>query len=182
MLRGMAEPPDPLPADPAELVRIIRDLEARNADLQAEVKTLKALIFGARSERAAVIDPDQGVLDLGDLAVEAIPAANDNADRTSGKPRPHPRRPASGIQCPCYPPTPWAGSVHSQAPRNASRSGNTRETWLVYYLYIRRSPRRRRCRIAGTARSAGERPAVLPPPAHRPARFRDGFGREENSR
>ena len=83
MLRGMAEPPDPLPADPAELVRIIRDLEARNADLQAQVKTLKALILGAKSERTAVIDPDQGVLDLGDLAVEAAPAANDNADRTS---------------------------------------------------------------------------------------------------
>lgn len=91
----MAEPPDPLPADPAELVRIIRDLEARKADPQAQVKTLKALIFGAKSERTAVIDPDQGVLDLGDLAVEAAPAANDNADCTSGKPRPHPRRPAN---------------------------------------------------------------------------------------
>ncbi|QQP87557.1 IS66 family transposase (plasmid) [Skermanella sp. TT6] len=91
----MAEPPDPLPADPAELVRIIRDLEARNADLQAQVKTLKAMIFGAKSERAAMIDPEQGVLDLGDLAVEAAPAANDNADRTSGKPGRHPRRPAN---------------------------------------------------------------------------------------
>jgi transposase len=91
----MAEPPDPLPTDPAELVRIIRRLEARNADLHAQVETLKAMIFGAKSERAAVIDPEQGVLDLGDLAVEAAPAANDNVDRTSRKPKQRLRRPAN---------------------------------------------------------------------------------------
>ena len=95
MLRGMAEPPDPLPTDPAELVRIIRRLKARNADLHAQVETLKAMIFGAKSERAAVIDPEQGVLDLGDLAVEAAPAANDNVDRTSRKPKQRLRRPAN---------------------------------------------------------------------------------------
>lgn len=29
----MVQPPDPLPTDPAELARIIRDLQARNAAL-----------------------------------------------------------------------------------------------------------------------------------------------------
>jgi len=91
----MAQPPDPLPTDPAELARIIRDLVVKNAALQARVETLTALIFGAKSEKAAVIDPEQGVLDLGDLALETVPAANDNAERTAGTPKRPPRRPAN---------------------------------------------------------------------------------------
>lgn len=62
--------------------------------MQARVETLTALIFGAKSEKASVIDPEQGLLDLGDLALEAAPAANDNADRTLGQPKRPPRRPA----------------------------------------------------------------------------------------
>jgi transposase len=91
----MVQPPDPLPTDPAELARIIGDLVARNAALQARVATLTALIFGAKSEKTSVIDPEQGVLDLGDLAVEAAPAANDNADRAAGRPKRPARRPAN---------------------------------------------------------------------------------------
>ncbi len=91
----MVQPPDPLPTDPAELARIIGDLVARNAALQARVETLTALIFGAKSEKTSVIDPEQGVLDLDDLAVEAAPAANDNADRTAGRPKRPARRPAN---------------------------------------------------------------------------------------
>ena len=91
----MVQPPDPLPTDPAELARIIGDLVARNAALQARVTTLTALIFGAKSEKTSVIDPEQGVLDLGDLAVEAAPAANDNADRAAGRPKRPARRPAN---------------------------------------------------------------------------------------
>jgi transposase len=91
----MVQPPDPLPTDPAELARIIGDLVASNAALQARVETLTALIFGAKSEKASVIDPEQGVLDLGDLALEAAPAVNDNADRTAGKPKRPARHPAN---------------------------------------------------------------------------------------
>lgn len=91
----MVQPLNPLPTDPAELARIIRDLQARNAALQARVETLTALIFGAKSEKVSVIDPEQGLLDLGDLTVEPAPVANDNADRTAGKAKQQPRRPAA---------------------------------------------------------------------------------------
>ncbi|KAA0675653.1 IS66 family transposase [Roseomonas genomospecies 6] len=88
----MPPPPYPLPQDPAELARMVRRLAAEKAELQEQVKTLKALIFGAKSEKAAVIDPEQGLLDLGDLAPEAAPPANDNANRAAPE---RPRRPAN---------------------------------------------------------------------------------------
>jgi len=91
----MAQPPDPLPTDPAALVRIIRDQQARIADLKAQVKALRGVIFGAKSEKAAAIDPEQGLLDLGDLDTEAAPAANDNGDRPARTPKRPPRRPAN---------------------------------------------------------------------------------------
>ena len=87
-------PPHPpqLPCDPAALARMVLDLDAENARLRQMVEALKALVFGAKSEKAAAIDPNQGSLDLGDLATEAVPEANDNA---AGKTRPvGPRRPA----------------------------------------------------------------------------------------
>ena len=61
--------------------------------MQARLASLTALIFGAKSEKRAAIDPDQGVLDLGDLATEAAPVANDNATRAAVEPN-RPRRPA----------------------------------------------------------------------------------------
>ena len=86
--------PEHLPRDPAALARMVLDLDAENAKLRETVAALKAVIFGAKSEkRAALVDPDQGVLDLGDLATEATPVANDNA--TGAAPRkPRGRRPA----------------------------------------------------------------------------------------
>ena len=70
--------PEQLPRDPAILARMVLDLAADNARLRETVKALQGVIFGAKSEKAAAINPDQGILDLGDLATEATPVANDN--------------------------------------------------------------------------------------------------------
>ena len=86
--------PEQLPRDPAALAQMVLDLDAENARLRETVEVLKGVIFGAKSEkRASLIDPDQGTLDLGDLAIEATPTANDNGtDGALKKPRSH--RPA----------------------------------------------------------------------------------------
>lgn len=102
----MSLPPEQLPSDPADLARMIVDLKAENARLAEMVSTLKALLFGAKSERTAAIDPDQGSLDLGDTesAGPAAPAANDDA--TSAK---VPRR--------CRPATRNVGALPRHLPR-----------------------------------------------------------------
>lgn len=79
-------PPHPLqlPRDPAALARMVLDLDAENARLRQMVEALKALVFGAKSEKTAAIDPNQSSLDLGDLATEAVLEANDNAAGKTG--------------------------------------------------------------------------------------------------
>jgi len=66
-----------LPHDIEQLSRMVRALDAENADLKAEVDYLKRLIHGARSEKLATIDPVQTSLDLGDLSDIPV-AANDD--------------------------------------------------------------------------------------------------------
>jgi transposase len=66
-----------LPQDIEQLSRMVRALDAENADLKAEVDYLKRLIHGARSEKLATIDPVQTSLDLGDLSDIPV-AANDD--------------------------------------------------------------------------------------------------------
>ncbi len=84
--------PEDVPSDPARLVAMVLTLDAENESLRAIVRTLKDLLFGARSERAAVIDVDQLPLDLEDLAVGTTPpapSANDEdvAERKGDRPR-----------------------------------------------------------------------------------------------
>ena len=90
----MSNPADPLPADPAELAALVRRLQARNADLLAQVATLRALVFGVRSERAAVLAPGQGLLDLGAPPAPAPPGedASERGSRTGCGPRRPARR------------------------------------------------------------------------------------------
>ena len=85
--------PEQLPRDPAILARMVLDLAADNARLRETVKALQGVIFGAKSEKAAAINPDQGILDLGDLATEATPVANDNGVGAAPK-KPRTCRPA----------------------------------------------------------------------------------------
>src|SRR4051794_8611550 len=87
--------PEDVPADPARLVAMVLALDTENERLRAIVRTLKDLLFGARSEKAAVIDVVQLPLDLDDLAVgppPPPPPANDEGGTERKLKRP--RRPA----------------------------------------------------------------------------------------
>src|SRR4051794_989572 len=84
--------PEDVPSDPARLAALVLALEAENERLRAIVRTLEDLLFGARSERTAVIDVAQLPLDLDDLAIGPAPPpppANDErvAERKGGRPR-----------------------------------------------------------------------------------------------
>src|SRR6185369_40554 len=65
--------PEDVPSDPARLVAMVLALDTENERLRAIVRTLKDLLFGARSEKAAVIDVAQLPLDLDDLAIGPTP-------------------------------------------------------------------------------------------------------------
>src|SRR4029079_1288111 len=65
--------PEDVPSDPARLVAMVLALDTENERLRAIVRTLKDLLFGARSARAAVIDVAPLPLDLDDLAVGPTP-------------------------------------------------------------------------------------------------------------
>src|SRR4051794_32343865 len=82
--------PEDVPSDPARLAAMVLALDAENESLRAIVRTLKDLLFGARSEKAVVIDVDQLPLDLADLAIDATPPAppaNDEGVRKVDRPR-----------------------------------------------------------------------------------------------
>src|SRR3954453_21976937 len=84
--------PEDVPSDPARLVAMVLALDTENESLRAIVRTLKDLLFGARSERAAVINLDHLPLDIDDMAVGPPPpqlAANDEVvvERKVGQPR-----------------------------------------------------------------------------------------------
>lgn len=71
-----------LPSDSALLRRMVLALQAENADLRVYADLLRLMIFGAKSEKMATLDPAQIALDLGDLsdiATTGPAAANDNA-------------------------------------------------------------------------------------------------------
>src|SRR3954466_3453192 len=87
--------PEDVPSDPARLVAMVLALDTENERLRAIVRTLKDLLFGARSEKAAVIDVAQLPLDLDDLALgppPPPPPANDEGGTERKGDRP--RRPA----------------------------------------------------------------------------------------
>src|SRR3954453_10343177 len=87
--------PEDVPSDPARLGAVGVAVDPGHDSLRAIVRPLKDLLFGARSERAAVIDVAQLPLDLDDLAVGPTPPpwpANDEGGTERKLKRP--RRPA----------------------------------------------------------------------------------------
>src|SRR3954453_12215330 len=89
---GMSIRPEDVPSDPARLAAMVLALDTENERLRAIVRTLKGLLFGARSERGAGVGVPQLPLDLDDLAVgppPPPPPANDDAgtERKLKRPR-----------------------------------------------------------------------------------------------
>jgi transposase len=64
--------------DPDVLISMVHERDLEIERLHTMLKTMAALVFGARSERAAAILDEQGDLDLGDLPTDVTPPpAND---------------------------------------------------------------------------------------------------------
>ena len=79
----MALRPETLPRDPDRLIEMVLDCEGKIESLQATIVKLKTIIFGARSEKSAVIIAEQLSLGLGDAATNAAlssPANDDGQD------------------------------------------------------------------------------------------------------
>ena len=69
-----------LTRDPDVLIRMVHERDLEIERLHTALKTMAALVFGARSERAAAILETQGDLDLGDLADDVTPPAANDGD------------------------------------------------------------------------------------------------------
>jgi transposase len=91
----MAIRPEDLPKDPAALTEMVLAFDGENDDLRAEIATLKGLIFGARSERSAIICAEQLAFDL-ERTAEVQPPANDD-EVESDTPRSKRRKPRRNI-------------------------------------------------------------------------------------
>src|SRR5208282_1241463 len=91
----MAIRPEDLPKDPAALAEMVLAFDGENDDLRAEIATLKSLIFGARSERTAIICAEQLALDL-DRTADVQPPANDDEPEPDA-PRAKRRKPRRNI-------------------------------------------------------------------------------------
>src|SRR5208282_3013551 len=91
----MALLPADLPSDPAVLAERVLAFDGENEDLRAQIATLKGLIFGARSERSAIICAEQLAFDL-ERTVDVQPPANDD-EPEAGAPRKKRRKPRRNI-------------------------------------------------------------------------------------
>ena len=67
----MALRPETLPRDPDRLIEMVLACEGKIELLQATIVKLKTIIFGARSEKSAVIIAEQLSLGLSDVATDA---------------------------------------------------------------------------------------------------------------
>src|SRR6516225_8354982 len=83
----MAIRPEDLPKDPAALAEMVLAFDGENDDLRAEIATLKGLIFGARSERSAIVCAEQLALDLEQAAAAPPPANDDEPESDAPKPK-----------------------------------------------------------------------------------------------
>ena len=76
----MALRPETLPRDPDRLIEMVLAREGKIGALEATIAKLRAIIFGARSEKSAVIIAEQLSLALGGVEADAVvpPPANDD--------------------------------------------------------------------------------------------------------
>src|SRR5271154_1366520 len=83
----MALRPESLPRDPDRLIEMVLACEGEIESLQATIVKLRTIIFGARSEKSAVIIAEQLSLGLVDVATDAAlssPANDDGQDDERG--------------------------------------------------------------------------------------------------
>lgn len=78
-----------IPTDAPGLTRLVKALQAENAELRVYATLLRIMIFGAKSEKLATLDPTQTALDLGDLT--DVPAAVDDDAPTTPEVRDTPK-------------------------------------------------------------------------------------------
>ncbi|MFL9828642.1 IS66 family transposase zinc-finger binding domain-containing protein, partial [Rhodoplanes sp. SY1] len=102
-----------LPSDPDRLAALALTLAAENERLRAWVDSLKAMVFGPRSERQPLADAGQGALDFGDTAL-CTTAAVVTSDVTASKDRSAPERTP---QQPRKPATRNIGALPKHLPR-----------------------------------------------------------------
>ena len=67
----MALRPENLPRDPDRLIEMVLACEGKIEALQATIAKLRTIIFGARSEKSAVIIAEQLSLALGEVDADA---------------------------------------------------------------------------------------------------------------
>jgi transposase len=72
-----------LPSDAARLTEMVLSLDAENERLRTIVATFKDMVFGSRSEKAAVVAADQFALDLADVVTDVTPTAANDDDAPS---------------------------------------------------------------------------------------------------
>lgn len=89
----MSSPSADLPDTIEQMAALVHELRAENAQLRSLLKGVTQQAFGTRSERAAVILGDQGLLDLGDLAKPTAGGANDDDAAGGGRAPAGPARP-----------------------------------------------------------------------------------------
>jgi transposase len=84
----MALRPETLPRDPDQLIEMVLASEGKIETLQATIAKLRTIIFGARSEKSAVIIAEQLSLGLGDVETAIPTPANDDGpdDECRNKP------------------------------------------------------------------------------------------------
>jgi len=74
-----------LPSDTARLTEMVLSLDAENEHLRTIVATFKDMVFGSRSEKAAVVAADQFALDLADVVTDVTPTAATKTTRRTNR-------------------------------------------------------------------------------------------------
>jgi len=81
----MALRPENLPRDPDRLIEMVLASEGKIEALQATIAKLRTIIFGARSEKSAVVIAEQLSLALGAIDAGAVASTPANDDGRNGE-------------------------------------------------------------------------------------------------
>ena len=88
----MALRPESLPRNADLLIEMVLASEGKIETLEATISKLRTIIFGARSEKSAVIIAEQLLLALGEADADAAAPTPANDDRRESEPAPQTRK------------------------------------------------------------------------------------------